>query len=379
MKKRILYLDVLKCIAILCVCSYHFSWVSGTEYTGAMLGDVVWKRVVFGMNCICVPLFFMVNGSLVFSKEYESKTWIKNILYFTGQLFVWRFISILVIGVYNGIDCTGNGMRYFANGVFFGEFEGINLSHMWFIYALVIVYLLFPFVKKFLCGGKEESVYLNFFMVTLFVMCFFTKTWTTIVKVFPVLGGIELENIRKFLGFDGMYGPMLFYFMLGGIIYFHKERILKWSKKIFVFGIILGTVGVYVKWYYESVAINGTYDNVFWGYDCISGLLLAASVYVFIMCLEEKMVRLPKIIKNGIALIGRNTVGVYYLHWIIGMTVLPKVYQVLINGSDLLLNLAKSIVLVILCSIISEMVGKIPVLRYLFSARSRIGDWKSEK
>lgn len=367
MKKRILYLDLLKCIAIVCVCAYHFSWVSGIEYTGELLGNIIWKRVVFGLNCVCVPLFFMVNGSLMFSKEYESKRWIMNILYFVCQLLLWRFISIVTIGFYNGVDCTANGMRYFANGVFFGEIQGINLSHMWFMYALVIVYLLFPFLKKYINGEREERTYLCFFMLVMYVLCFFTKTWTTIVKVFPFLGGIELENIRSFLGFDGMYGPMLFYFVLGGIIYSHKEKVLKWSKKLLLPGFVAGTAGLYIKWYYESVAINSTYDNVFWGYDCISGLLLTVSTYIFVMYLEDKIIHLPEIIKQGIAFIGRNTVGVYYLHWIIGMTVLPNVYQMFINESGLVLNLVKSLVLVVVCSIISEIVGKIPLVRYLFS------------
>ena len=366
MKKRILYLDILKIIGILCVCSYHFSWVVGTEYIGGALGDVVWRRFVFGLNCICVPLFFMVNGSLMFSKTYETKDWLKNILFYVVQLLVWRFISIVSIALVTGVNCNARGMRYFANAVFFGEFQEINLSHMWFIYALIIIYLLYPFIKKFMDGTKEEQKYLYYYMATMFVLCFFTKTWTTVVKVIPFLGGIELENMRSFLGFEGMYGPMLFYFILGGILFRNREMLIKYGNWFAIPGFLLGAVGVYVKWYYESKAITATYDNVFWGYDCISGLLLVISVYLFALGMEEKLNGLPEVIKRGIHFAGRNTMGVYYLHWIIGMTVLPVVYIKLMDKPGLGLNFAKAVVLVLICSIISELMGKIPVVKYLF-------------
>lgn len=372
-------MDILKIIGILCVCSYHFSWAVGTEYMGGALRDVVWRRLVFGVNCICVPLFFMVNGSLMFSKTYEIKDWLKNILFYVGQLLVWRFISIVSIALVTGVNCNARGMRYFANAVFFGEFQEINLSHMWFIYALIIVYLLYPFIKRFMDGTKEEQRYVYFCLAVMFVLCFFTKTWTTVVKVIPFLGGIELENMRNFLGFEGMYGPMLFYFILGGILFRKRETLIKKGMCFAIPGFALGAVGVYVKWYYESKAIAATYDNVFWGYDCVSGMLLVVAVYVFVLCMEEKLNDLPEVIKKGIYFIGRNTMGVYYLHWIIGMTVLPVVYVKVLDKSGLMLNFVKALVLVLVCSIISELMGRIPVVKYLFFAGYKKQDKKLKK
>lgn len=369
MKKRVLYLDVLKCIAIICVCSYHFPWVSDMEYSQTLAVGTVWRRFVFGFNCICVPLFFMVNGSLVFSKEYENKKWIQNMFYLIIQLLLWRCISILIIGLFQNVDLTGNGMRYLANAVFFGAFEGINLSHMWFIYALIIVYLLFPFIKNGLKQSLNRNNYICFFMGIMFVLCFFTKSWITIVKVFPFLGGIELENIRSFLGFDGMYGPMLFYFILGGILYQQRTKLEKLSGWIFVAMFVVAGAMLYIKWYFESTAIGYTYDNVFWGYDCVSGLVLSTSVYVLIMKSEHKFVRLPQKLKGAISFLGNNTIGVYYIHWILGTIILPFLYEKVMQWDGLVLNFGKAVILVIVCSTIAEISKKIPVIRYLFSGK----------
>lgn len=370
MKKRVLYLDVLKCIAILCVCSYHFPWVSDIEYSQTLAMGTVWRRMVFGLNCICVPLFFMVNGSLMFSRTYENKKWIQNMLYLVLQLLVWRCISIVTIGVSQNIDLTGKGMRYLANAIFFGTFEGINLSHMWFIYALIIVYLLFPFIKNGLEQTGDKKNYIYFFLGTLFVLCFFTKSWITIVKVFPVLGGIELENIRSFLGFDGMYGPMLFYFILGGILYQHRTKLEKLSAWILGIVFVVAAAMLYVKWYFESVAQGYTYDNVFWGYDCISGLLLSVCVYLFIMKLEQRLVLLPEKLKKAISFIGTNTIGIYYIHWLLGVIVLPLIYKKVMNYDGLVLNFGKAVILVIVCSTMAEILKRIPVIKYLFSRKS---------
>lgn len=369
MKKRVLYLDVLKCIAIICVCSYHFPWVSDMEYSQPLALGTAWRRFVFGLNCICVPLFFMVNGSLMFSKEHENKKWIQNMCYLIIQLLLWRCISILTIGLFQNVDLTGKGMRYLANAIFFGTFEGINLSHMWFIYALIIVYLLFPFIKNEIKQPLNKNNYICFFMGIMFFLCFFTKSWITIVKIFPFLGGIELENIRSFLGFDGMYGPMLFYFILGGILYQHRTKLEKLSGWSIVVMFVVAAAMLYLKWYFESAAIECTYDNVFWGYDCVSGLVLSISVYLLIMKLEHKLILLPYKLKRAITFIGNNTIGVYYIHWILGTTVLSFLYKKVMKWDGLVLNFGKAVILVIVCSIIAEVLKNIPVIRYLFSRK----------
>ena len=62
-----------------------------------------------------------------------------------------------------------------------------------------------------------------------------------------------------------------------------------------------------------------------------------------------------------IGLIGRNTLAVYYLHWIMGLTVLQLVS---VQGS-FAVNLIKAAVMVLACSLLGEGLRRIPVLRRL--------------
>lgn len=366
MKKRSVYLDVLKIIAIICVCSYHFSWAGNIEYSQHITTTTAINRFIYEMCCVGVPLFFMVNGSLVFSREYTTSQWIKNMGHMVLQLLVWRAITIVLLCKALGVSLVGHGMRYVMDGIFFGEFEGVNLSYQWFIYGLIIVYLLYPFLKLAYDGEKEQSDYLLIFLGILSVLCFATKSWTTLVKVIPFLGGIQLENIRSFLGFDGIYGAMLCYFILGGVINRYKERLKKIPYIWIVVALSMAAVALYIKWLYESEAINGTYDSVFWGYDCTAGAIVSICVYLLALKREEAMEKFPKWAKKITGFFGRNTMGVYYLHWLAGYILLPLCYESVAMHQGLALNFLKAVVLVTGCGIVAEILGKLPVIGRLF-------------
>lgn len=366
MKERYVYLDVLKGIAILCVCAYHFSWANGIGYQETMELQGMITRFLFGINCICVPMFFMVNGALVLNKEYHTSAWLRNMAVIVLQCLGWRFLSIVIISAVNGENPLENGGRYLADAVFFGEFEGVNLSHMWFIYALVIVYLLMPFIKALFDRMEQKDNYLTAFLVLMCILCFATKSWITIVKIIPALGGIELENIRNFLPFDGMYGPMLCYFILGGMMHKRREKVKNISNEILILCFAVSATFLYVKWYVESKTQGYTYDNVFFGYDCTAGLVMTVSLFLFIMKKEEKMQSLGIGVKRIIAFIGRNTMNVYYIHWILGFTLLPVIYEKVGVYDGILLNLVKAISLVVVCSILGELGSCIPGIKCLF-------------
>lgn len=371
MKERRTCFDILKTIAILCVCSYHFSWAGNIEYSDHITAATAVRRFIYELSCVCVPLFFLVNGSLVFSKNYTARQWIKNMCHIVLQFLVWRGLTIFTLCEVSGISPFMHGMRYLMNAVFFGTFEGLNLSHMWFIQALIIVYLLYPFFKSIYDTLPEKGDYFLFFLGVLCILCFATKTWTTVVKVIPFFGGIQLENIRSFLGFDGIYGAMLCYFLLGGVLIKYKERMKKISNLWLVAGFLAASGALYVKWLYESRAISSTYDSVFWGYDCIAGAVLSLCVYLFVIKREDVIENFPEKIKKLAAFFGRNTIGVYYLHWIVGYTLLPLCYEKFEKCQGMLLNFTKAAALVVVCSIAAEFLGKIPVIGYLFGRKKR--------
>lgn len=68
-RKRVEYLDILKTIAIFLVCFCHFIYLKN-DYICAFVMLVAWSAV---------PIFFIVNGFLLFKKEFDLDKHIKKI------------------------------------------------------------------------------------------------------------------------------------------------------------------------------------------------------------------------------------------------------------------------------------------------------------
>ena len=64
-KSRYGYLDLLKLIAMVMVCMYHFSWIQHTGYVRPFPLKTLVLRYFRGFDAVCVPLFMMVNGALL--------------------------------------------------------------------------------------------------------------------------------------------------------------------------------------------------------------------------------------------------------------------------------------------------------------------------
>ncbi|MEG2597452.1 MAG: acyltransferase family protein, partial [Oscillospiraceae bacterium] len=137
-KTRYYYLDILKFIAIFLVCSYHFTWAGDLSYAENMPALTVFKRGVFGIGSMCIPLFFMVNGSLLLNREMDLHKHIKNSIVLLLQYFFWRFITIVILAGYNGLTLPQVGKMNLLKAVFcYENIEGIRYNHLWFIPTLL--------------------------------------------------------------------------------------------------------------------------------------------------------------------------------------------------------------------------------------------------
>lgn len=67
-ESRLLYLDILKVLSMIMVLEIHFSYSgSGADYNNILSLSTL-KQMVINLEDIAVPMFFMVNGSLLLVK-----------------------------------------------------------------------------------------------------------------------------------------------------------------------------------------------------------------------------------------------------------------------------------------------------------------------
>lgn len=80
-----------------------------------------------------------------------------------------------------------------------------------------------------------------------------------------------------------------------------------------------------IQWYILSVSLNSNYDMVFGGYDKTGTLLCAIGIFL----LAEKAdtyISWNNIVVSIFHYVGSNTIFVYYIHWILGYTVLINMH-----------------------------------------------------
>ena len=90
MKQRSIYIDYIKALGILLVILYHCQYVPFNS------------MLIQGVYAICVPLFLMVNGYLMLSKERSIRDLLKKNVKILIVMFGWAFVSTAVIMTLSG-------------------------------------------------------------------------------------------------------------------------------------------------------------------------------------------------------------------------------------------------------------------------------------
>ena len=95
MKQRYVFIDVLKCIAILFVVMLHvrvdnYQWLINEEPL------CIFRYCFRSILAVCVPMFFFCNGFLLLNKTFELKKHIYKIIKILVLTIVWG-------GVFNSI------------------------------------------------------------------------------------------------------------------------------------------------------------------------------------------------------------------------------------------------------------------------------------
>ncbi len=199
-EKRNISLDFLKIIATFLVVVLHT--------VDKDCEDINYLFYCFGFCAI--PLFFMVDGALLLNKENITyKYCLKKIGKILFIAFFWSFLAFLVFGI-----LTKNFSDWYIN--IFGWFiqKGHN-SIFWFFGTMILIYLILPFLHKLYKNTFTRRIVL---LVTLLIsiVIYFISLYTS-MKYGYVFEGKIIQTFRVY--------QWLFYFYMGGVLYFNLEKI----------------------------------------------------------------------------------------------------------------------------------------------------------
>ena len=362
MKERHDYLDILKFVAITCVCFYHFSMMGDVAYAEHMPFAVLGRRFVFNAASCCVPLFFMVHGALLLNKSYDLVSHTKKTLFLLLQLFVWRFASVALIQGYQGNGLLDHGITALLDFILLAEYyPDFSLTFYWFLQTLIALYFVFPFIKsaydRFLAEPRKVSA-LHILLLAILALWFLPNDLRALLRLVS-LGKINVTRLHSLLPLNGLLNPMLLYFILGGMLHHALARIQRTPWLCAVVAFLVGLALLMGEWLVESAYSNATFDAVFEGYATLPCLLLSVSLYVM-----AAKIRLPARWAAFFRVMGRNTLAVFYLHAIFGHTVLQSI-QALFPQRGIAVNTLKALLMVLAFSGVGELLRRIPYVKKL--------------
>ena len=299
MKEKKLNIEVIRIVAIISTIVIHVSNIYMRSY--GKISDLSFFGSAFFNSCarICVPLFFMISGALLIKGEYNRTKYWKRLKKFVIILIIWSLI-------YFGINVLRGGSDNIWKAFLYSFFDTTYTSkHLWFMYAIIGLYIALPFVQA-MCKNltkEQENLFMGLWLVISGLSCIY-------LPVMSNLAGHSLDIVYPVPLINGAY--YLGYFICGHIVY---ERIkeVKASKKYNLLCIgtyIISMLVIAITTYILTINNNRLTTTMLW-YRGIFIILESFSIFILIIINGDKFK------SNKIERISSLSFGVYLVHAII--------------------------------------------------------------
>ena len=242
----------------------------------------------------CVPIFLMISGVLLLDKQEGTRVFFKK--RFVRILPPLLFWSLFYLGwrTWQGKDYGGlwDWVRELAHGPV--------AFHLWYLYAIVGIYLFVPFLRKIwqISSLTEKRVYLIAWAAV--------SGWPTIQAAFSF--EVDLLGVYGMDSFFGLFG----YLFLGAYLHeAHGRSSYKswygWAHAGFF--VLFSTLTMVATFVYSRH--EGAPDPLF--YDYLSPLVMASSVSAFLV-LYDLGARKVGEYSPQIKTMAAATLGIYCIH-----------------------------------------------------------------
>lgn len=314
--RRVMGYDALKTFAIFLVCLYHYNQFQLEASPGD--GPAWYVNYFFhGTASMAVPLFFMVNGALLLNRSFVLRKHLRKTLYLYGLFFAWCLISYTAF-------CFIWGTRFSLRGLAGSCFHltlGVN-NHLWFLSALVCVYLLFPFVK--LIYDQVDRSLLWLLCAIVFTFSFGDHLLDLVLNLSKVATGAKphLDPVDFFplVNPFGNYFYALLYFIAGGLLAEHIRSGRRTPRVSVLVAVLVGCMSMLFGYGVLMTDKAHTFYDTVWN-GSATVMALAMSVATFLLFLKPGYDH-PRV-NRWLALIGTNTLGIYVIHRFIGAITTP--------------------------------------------------------
>ena len=277
-------LRVLACVMVVCI---H---VSNYYSRGYGLGEVsnasyIFSIILNGVSRISVPIFFMISGALLIDETVLIRKSLKRVKSIFLTLLLWRFIYL----IWN--YCYRNRMYDFRL-----VFEEPIKSHLWFLYAILGMYIVLPFLQNMFKNMQD------------ILMRYFVGMWFVFLTIEYVLALCDLKVAYQIpLVGDSCY---LGYFALGYIIKMTIKKVPIPSYVCYGCSAILLSLVIILT--YVFTTIDGVHYEELCQYRNV--LIAVSAALVFYDAIKNKHSNYSERTKKTLSFLSKHTFMIYLCH-----------------------------------------------------------------
>ena len=283
MRKRILWIDILRIIGMISVIMIHVIgntvntlWLTGSART---IFNIIDKILYFA-----IPMFVMISGAMFLNRDVTYKKISKYCLKI--------FIAIILFGAtFSFIELfyiNKNISLEYIPQIIKKIISGDTWAHMWYLYLIFGLYLITPVLSKINNNlEKKDSI------IFLIVMYIFTILLPEIAYFFKI-------NI----GFNIPLSSYIFIYFYGNYI-INKSVSNKFKKFSYILGVITIIYVIYIA-YNETYVLSLTYTST---------PIILLSNFV-ILLLKDREITKNNSVGHLIKSLGICSFGIYILHQI---------------------------------------------------------------
>lgn len=284
MRQKVVFFDLLRCIAAVAVVVIHVLGPYRDQL--GMISDSAWITATSfnSFSRWAVPVFIMITGALMLTdtREFEAKYYVKRRL---GKVLVPFLVWSAFYAVLSGLTASGYEAST-ALEVFKALPEHETYYHLGFFYYFIPLYFVIPFFRHYVQHTDRGGV-------------------VGVTCVWLALSALFLFKI------DGFWSHQLIlysgYLLLGYCLFQYQWPALKWLA-------ILGGIGLLLTDYMvvSNSFAAGEYTVGRWmSYKTLNTVFIAAMIFALCRHYSE---RFSQIWLDRAAFMSRYSLGIYLLH-----------------------------------------------------------------
>lgn len=277
-------LDVLRSLSIFAVVLIHVVSIMDNQINFHAYEVASWIIKIVNQSLFwCVPVFFMLSGALLLDRSDESirQFYTKRINKIVIPTLFWSTFFLIYLVIFQHFT--------FFN-IMGAILKGKPFYHLWFMYAIIGVYLFTPFIRILLENLRDDQI--KWLVASIMFVTIFSNY---IGNYFH-----NQENIFT------LFLPYIGYFILGHYLYKNQLNQKKY-KKIYSYAFAVGTLLISAS----DIILNSIYTIRFPIISYYSPFVAMEAILFFLYFITKDIY-----IKNSSMWIFLSTLsfGVYLIH-----------------------------------------------------------------